>query len=139
MIVTGSTKPTIRCVGAIVHNADGRLLLVRRRHEPDAGRWSIPGGRVEPDETDSDAVQREVREETSLTVEPGQLCGSVVRGPYVIFDYRCAVRSGSAAAGSDAAEVRWVTAAEFAALDAAGSLVPLLADTLTGWGAGPRA
>ena len=122
----------------MVRNRDGSLLLVRRGHEPDTGRWSVPGGRVEPGESDSDAVQREIIEETGLTVSVGRLCGSVVRGPYVIFDYLCTVVAGQAAAGSDAAEVRWVGAAEFAALDAAGELVPLLGETLRDWGVDPR-
>jgi 8-oxo-dGTP diphosphatase len=121
----------------VIRDADGRLLLVRRGHEPNSGQWSIPGGRVERNETDSDALQREVREETCLTVTTGALCGSVVRGPYVIFDYLCAVQSGSATPGSDATEVRWVDGAEFAELDAGGSLVPLLAETLRDWGVDP--
>ena len=53
------------CVGAIALDGD-RLLLVRRGQSLAAGRWSIPGGRVEPGETLAEAVVREVAEETGL-------------------------------------------------------------------------
>ena len=125
----------IRCVGAIVTDAGGRLLLVQRGHEPEAGRWSLPGGRVRPGESDADAVIREVREETGLAVVPGPLVGSVERpGPagtvYDIYDYAAAVTGGQLAAGDDAADARWVGQAELAGL----TLTTGLAAALTGWG-----
>ena len=67
-----------RCVGGIVHDVAGRLLVIRRGHEPGRGLWSLPGGRVEPGETDAQAVVREMREETGLDVRPGPLVGTVV-------------------------------------------------------------
>ena len=125
----------IRCVGAIVTDAGGRLLLIQRGHEPEAGRWSLPGGRVRPGESDADAVVREVREETGLVVAPGALVGSVERpGPagavYDIYDYAAAVTGGRLAAGDDAAEARWVGRPELAGL----ALTSGLAETLTSWG-----
>ena len=72
----------VRCVGAIVHDAGGRLLVIRRGRPPGAGRWSLPGGRVEPGESDAEAVVRELLEETGLRVETGSLIGRVERpGP----------------------------------------------------------
>jgi 8-oxo-dGTP diphosphatase len=125
----------IRCVGAIVTDAGGRLLLVQRGHEPEAGRWSLPGGRVKPGESDADAVVREVREETGLVVAPGMLVGSVERpGPagtvYGIHDYAAAVIGGRLAAGDDAADARWISQPELAGL----VLTTGLAETLSGWG-----
>jgi 8-oxo-dGTP diphosphatase len=132
----------VRCVGALIYDRDGRLLLIRRANPPGRGRWSLPGGRVEPGESDGVAVTREVAEETGLIVTAHELVGSVKRpGPGVTFDihdYRCAVTGGDPAAGSDASGLRWVNAAEFAALDGAGALSDLLAATLHEWGAGPR-
>src|SRR4051794_23628758 len=55
-----AAKRRVPCVGALVHDDAGRLLVVRRAREPAAGSWSVPGGRVEPRETDHDAVVREV-------------------------------------------------------------------------------
>lgn len=135
----GHPAAPVPCVGAVVHDAAGRLLLVRRANPPAVGTWSLPGGRVEPGEDDDAAVRREVREETGLVVDVGGLVGRVQRtGPagqvYAITDYACAVRGGSLLAGDDASEARWVTAAELGALE----LAPLLAATLAEWGVLPR-
>jgi 8-oxo-dGTP diphosphatase len=125
----------IPCVGAIVRDAAGRLLLIRRGHDPEAGAWSLPGGRVEPGESDAQALVREMREETGLTVQPGPLVGAVDRpGPggsvLEIRDYAATVTGGTLAAGDDAADARWVAAADVARLD----LTAGLAGALTAWG-----
>ena len=125
----------IRCVGAIVTDSDGRLLLVKRGHEPEAGRWSVPGGRVMPGESDPEAVVREVREETGLNVQPGRLIGEVERpGPggvvFDIHDYAAAVSGGLLAAGDDAADARWVDPGDIGRLP----LTSGLAETLIAWG-----
>lgn len=113
-----------------------------RANDPGRGLWSVPGGRVEPGEDDEAAVKREVAEETELSVTVGRLCGVVERpapaGVFLIHDYLCAPVGGAAVAGSDAAAVRWVDAAEFAALHESGELVDLLAETLWDWGVLPR-
>lgn len=116
-------------MGGIAHDGDGRLLLVRRANEPGRGRWSIPGGRVEAGEDDAAALVREMAEETGLLVTPGALVGRVQRGPYDIADYRCTVAGGVLLAGDDAAEARWCTAADLAALPLAEGLL----DALTSW------
>ncbi len=135
----GLTSTTIRCVGGIAFDPHGRLLLIRRRNDPGSGQWSLPGGRVEPGETDKEAVVRELSEETGLDVIPGTLVGSVRRGRYEIFDYACEVEGGNLTAGDDASDVRWSDAADLAALEAAGDLVDLLYVTLRDWNALPRA
>ncbi|MBA2553039.1 MAG: NUDIX domain-containing protein, partial [Geodermatophilaceae bacterium] len=56
----------IPCVGAIVYDEAGRLLLIRRGQPPHAGSWSLPGGRIEAGETPRQAVVREAAEETGL-------------------------------------------------------------------------
>jgi len=66
-------RPTLG-VGAVVVRDDA-LLMVKRAHEPGRGLWSLPGGRVEHGEHLSAAVAREVREETGLEVEVGDLLG----------------------------------------------------------------
>jgi len=102
--------------------------------------WSLPGGRVEPGESDAVALVREIREECGLEIVPGKLAGQVLRpagrGPawdgamFDIRDYRATVTGGSLRAGDDAADARWVTAQELGALP----LTDGLLDTLTEWG-----
>lgn len=124
----------IPCVGAIIKDSGGRLLLIKRGHAPQAGRWSLPGGRVEPGETDQQAVIREIREETGLDIRCDQLVGSVQRlSPDAVLeirDYAATVTGGTLGAGDDAADVRWVSPAELGRLP----LTTGLAETLADWG-----
>ena len=62
------------CAGALVARR-GRVMLVRRAHEPWRGAWDIPGGFCGPREHPAVAAAREVREETGLTVRVGSVLG----------------------------------------------------------------
>jgi 8-oxo-dGTP diphosphatase len=135
----------VPCVGGIVADPAGRLLLIRRAHPPEAGRWSLPGGRVEPGESLPAATVREVAEETGLDVAVGDEVGAVRRDApdgrvFDIHDFRCRPRDPAAhpRAGDDAADVRWVDAAAYADLDAAGDLVTGLTEALRAWDCLPR-
>jgi ADP-ribose pyrophosphatase YjhB (NUDIX family) len=132
----------VPCVGAVITDGEGRLLLIRRRNEPGAGLWSLPGGRIEPGETDEQAVVREVAEETGLAVTCGALLGAVERpGPrgavLDIRDYRAFVTGGDLAAGDDAADAGWASPAELTKLAATGQLTSGLLPELRSWGAVP--
>lgn len=125
----------VRCVGAIIFDRDGRLLVIERGHPPGEGLWSLPGGRVEPGESDVAAVVREVAEETGLEVETGPLIGSVQRpapdgGIYDIHDYAATPLGGDLRPGDDARATRWVTPAELRALPTTEGLI----EALTTWG-----
>jgi 8-oxo-dGTP diphosphatase len=124
----------IRCVGAIIIDDEGRLLLIKRGHDPEAGRWSLPGGRIEAGETDEQAVVREIAEETGLRVAVGRLVGAVERpggdGAVIdIRDYAATVTGGTLASGDDAADARWVSPAGLGDL----RLTSGLAETLRAW------
>jgi len=128
-------------VGAVVVQ-EGRVLLVRRGTELLRGHWSLPGGLVDVGETLTEAVAREVREETGLIVEPIELIelldrihreGGRVRYHYVIADYLCRVAGGELLAASDADAVRWVERAEWNSHSAL-ALEPIAVRIIeTGW------
>src|SRR4051794_2374681 len=136
----GHPLPEVPCVGAVVHDARGRLLLIRRGHAPSAGLWSVPGGRMEPGETEAEAVVREVAEETGLRVRPERVLGRVrIDGDGVVFtvtDWTCALTDPDPrpVAGDDAADVVFVDAAGLATLD----MAPGVLTALSGWGLLPR-
>jgi len=105
-------------VGALLVEG-GRCLLVRRGRPPGAGLWSLPGGRVEPDETPERAIVREMQEETGLLVTVDGLVGCAERPGavpsrrYAILDYRVRRVAGELRAASDAMEARLLGRAEF--------------------------
>jgi 8-oxo-dGTP diphosphatase len=132
--------PEVPCVGAVVHDAQGRLLLIRRGHAPSAGLWSVPGGRMEAGESEAQAVVREVAEETALRVHPEGVLGRVrIDGDGLVFtvtDWACTMLEPEQlpVAGDDAADVAFVDAARLAALD----MAPGVVAALSGWGVLPR-
>jgi len=105
-------------VGALIFDGS-RILLVERAREPLKGWWSLPGGVLEPGELLQDAVVREVREETGLSVEPIKVIEvfeRIIRDAegrpeyhYVLVDYLCRIVSGTLAASDDAAKAQWFT------------------------------
>jgi mutator protein MutT len=133
--MTGEATPSARSsrayperpivgIGAILVIDDG-VVLVRRKHAPSAGQWSLPGGAVELGETLKQAVRREVREETGLEVEVGPLVAIVdrirrdgrgrIQYHFVLNDYLCRPSGGTLEAGSDASDIAVVRLEELAA------------------------
>jgi 8-oxo-dGTP diphosphatase len=126
-------------VGAVIVG-DGRVLLVRRGHEPLKGEWSLPGGAVEVGETLRDAVAREVLEETGLEVDVGPVVEVLdrirvdpdgrARYHYVLIDYLCRPVGGTLACGSDAEEAVWAAFDELANYRVADSAVRVIRKAL---------
>ncbi len=128
------TQPVV-AVGAIVFEND-RVLLVRRGQPPSQDLWAIPGGRVKLGETLQEAAEREILEETGITIRAREPVytfdyievdgSSRPRFHYVIIDLIADVVGGKIRAGDDAADVRWVAAAELDDLKVSSKTVHLL-------------
>jgi 8-oxo-dGTP diphosphatase len=129
----------VRCVGAVVHDDSGRLLLIQRDHDPHGGLWSLPGGRIEPGESAEQALVREVREETGLDVVPQRPVGSVtIPGAGVVFDvvdFACSLTrpDQTPVPGDDADAAAFVDPVTLDGLPC----TPKLVETLRGWGVLP--
>ena len=113
-------RPYVGIGAVIVH--EGRVVLVKRRFEPLAGQWSIPGGAVEAGETLEACVAREMAEETGFSVEVGpvvEVLDRITRDAdgrvlyhFVLIDYLCWPIGGELRAGSDVAEAVLVEPSE---------------------------
>src|SRR5436190_1330327 len=108
-------------VGAVIIQ-DGKVVLVKRRYEPLAGQWSLPGGRLELGETLEAGLAREMSEETGLVVHVGPVVDVFdrilldperkVRYHYVLIDYLCRPIGGTLTYGSDVAAAELVDPGE---------------------------
>jgi 8-oxo-dGTP diphosphatase len=108
-------------VGAVIVQ-DGKVVLIRRRYEPLAGQWSLPGGTLELGETLEAGTAREMLEETGLVVEVGPVIevfdrimlddARRVRYHFVLVDYLCWPVAGELRAGSDVDDAAFVSPAE---------------------------
>jgi len=111
----------VAAVGAVVFRAE-RVLLVRRGCPPSENLWAIPGGKVSLGETLQAAAEREILEETGVTIralEPIYTFDHIerdasgrIRFHYVIVDLRAEYLGGSIRSGDDAREARWVSPGE---------------------------
>jgi 8-oxo-dGTP diphosphatase len=113
------SRPVLGVSALVV--SDGRVLLVRRGRGLFAGRWSLPGGKVEAGETLRTALRREVLEETSLRVRVGELITFHEQisdgGHWVILVFAAvfaAAGGGDPRPGDDAAGAEWVPLDEVA-------------------------
>ena len=111
-------------VGVVVWHRE-QVLLVRRGKPPRVGHWSLPGGAQELGETIVAAARREVLEETGLVVEVGEVLAAVdmiereagrVRYHYTLIDFNAEATGPELRPGGDAADARWFTPEEVAAL-----------------------
>jgi ADP-ribose pyrophosphatase len=108
-------------VHALVYK-EGRVLLAKRAKEPNKGKWSVPGGRLELGETIFEAAKREVREECSVEIEIEHVLdvadaimrddNGSVKYHFVVIYLLAKYTGGEAKAQSDAEDCGWFTPEE---------------------------
>jgi 8-oxo-dGTP diphosphatase len=128
-------RPYLAVSAAIVRA--GKLLVVRRAQPPAAGLFSLPGGVVELGETLTQALVREIAEETMMSIEPVALAGfreAIVRDRddrverhFVILCFAARWRAGEPQLNEELSEARWIEPAELAALSTTAGLAEIVA------------
>ena len=130
------TRPFLAVSAAVVR--DGQVLVVRRARPPANGLFSLPGGVVEAGETLHQALQREVMEETGITIEPVALAGfretisrdgeDRVERHFVILPFAARWIAGEPRLNEELSEARWVRPAELADLATTPGLAAIVAN-----------
>lgn len=118
------TQPVL-AVGAVVFHHD-RILLVERKHAPNQGQWAIPGGKLRLGETLRVAAEREILEETGITIKAGDPIYTfevIEKDPqghiqfhYVVIDLLAEYVAGQPTAADDVSAAAWVDRDTFASL-----------------------
>jgi ADP-ribose pyrophosphatase YjhB (NUDIX family) len=128
-------RPFLAVSAAIVRA--GQVLVVRRARMPADGLFSLPGGVVEIGETLTQALVREVREETSLAIEPVALAGfreaitrdrdNRVERHFVILPFAARWLAGEVVLNEELSEARWLRPLELAGLPTTAGLAEIVA------------
>jgi 8-oxo-dGTP diphosphatase len=131
-------RPIVAVSAAIVR--ENRVLIARRARAPAQGVFTLPGGVVEVGETLREAVQREILEETGLTIEPVALAGyreriardrdGKVEQHFVILPFATRWIAGEPVLNEELAEVRWLVPSELAGLTTTEGLAEIVASAL---------
>lgn len=109
----------VPAVGVICFKGDD-VLLIRRSKPPKKGDWSLPGGRIEPGETQADAARRELLEETGVTAtlldKVAEIDADFGSHHFTLHDFLAVWETGDVRAGDDAADARWFNLKEIKSL-----------------------
>jgi len=128
-------RPYLAVSAAIIR--DGRFLIAQRARGPALGVWTLPGGVVETGETLIEALIREVREETAISIEPIALAGHrevLVRDAggrvsrhFVIMCFATRWIAGEPQLNDELSEARWLRPAELKGLKTTDGLAEIVA------------
>ena len=131
-------RPFLAVSAAIVR--DGKVLVVRRTRNPALNLYTLPGGVVETGETLSEAVRREVREETQLTIEPVALAGhrevivkdaqGRVERHFIILCFAARWLAGDVVLNEELDDARWLAPAELENLQTTEGLAEIVASAV---------
>ena len=136
---TNPQRPFLAVSAAIFRN--GKVLVVRRARKPALNLYTLPGGAVEAGETLVEAAIREVREETSLSIEPVALAGhreviarddaGKVERHFVILCFASRWLSGEPVLSDELDDSRWVDPSELGNYRATDGLAEIVTTAVT--------
>lgn len=119
----------IKVVAALIEK--GNKVLIAKRSTGDSnvfGKWEFPGGKVEPDENEMHAIEREIKEEFELIIKAKEfIINNVCEYPTKVVDlrlYKCDYESGEFNL-HDHSEYKWVNKEELLEYDLAPADIPL--------------
>ncbi|MFQ1701528.1 NUDIX hydrolase [Loktanella agnita] len=107
--------PKLAAIAVVIHQ--GRVLLVQRKNEPDAGLWGFPGGHVNWGESALDAAARELAEETGVRARPEKYLTNLdiiihedgaLKYHFLLAVVLCTYQSGTPQADDDVQDATWV-------------------------------
>jgi 8-oxo-dGTP diphosphatase len=113
-VTSQDTRHSVSVAGVVI-DEDGRALVIQRR---DNAHWEPPGGVLERDETITDGLLRELKEETGLIVEPIALTGvykNMSRGILALV-FRCRPIGGALIENSEVVAFRWIREADVSSI-----------------------
>lgn len=119
-----SVSRPIATVGALIHDGNGHILIVRTHKWGD--RWGIPGGKIERGESSTAALEREILEETGLALRDIEfaLVQDCIDSPefirpehFLLLNYVARATTTAVTLNDEAEEYRWLTPADALALD----------------------
>lgn len=132
--MTQTIRPVLAVSTAIFH--DGKVLLARRGAKPSLGLWTLPGGRVEPGETLSDAAAREVMEEVGVTCAIIGVAGALdviqrepdgaLKAHFVVVTHAAHWVAGEPTTGPEASEIGWFAPDALPAAETTPGLQPMI-------------
>lgn len=110
--MTHPTHKSIHVVAAVIENTDGKILIAKRPlHVHQGGLWEFPGGKVEPDESIDQALQRELSEELNIQIKHNQALIQIQHNypdKSVFLDVRHVRAFCGAAIGNEGQQILWV-------------------------------
>lgn len=128
-------RPYLAVSAAIIRG--GKVLAVRRARQPALNLYTLPGGAVETGETLHEAVIREVREETQLTIEPVALAGhreviarddqGRIERHFVILSFAARWLAGEPVLNEELDDARWLAPAQLQSLRTTDGLAEIVA------------
>jgi len=126
---------TIHVVCAVIIGKDKKILALQRgANKPPAFKWEFPGGKIEPNESETTAIRREIKEELHLDVQPIKRLKPSIQNTGIktirLVPFTCFIKGGTLTL-TEHADYKWVEVSELHTLDWAIADLPIVEEIQT--------